>query len=153
MATEKKVASEIAIDIEKELHAATLRVMEFESQIQSGEADEYDESAVARRRHLREQGRKLLKHRDDVAQVIKSPAGRRVMFRILEIAGPNRLSPNISDPYVTAESNGMRKVANELLAMLYDADPNAYPQMQREHLSDMKSELERKNKDLESDPQ
>ncbi len=153
MAPGKKVASEITLDIEKELHEATLRIIEFEEQIQSGEADEYDEHAVARRKHLNDSARKLLKHRQDVQEIAKLPSGRRVFFRILEIAGPNRLSPNISDPYVTAETNGKRAVANAILEMLYDADANVYAQMQREHLSDMKSELERKNKELESAPQ
>ena len=142
---------DVIVDLDKELRDAAGRILEFEQSIQRGEADE-DEVSHARRLLVREQARKNLKGRADVIEVIRNPQGRRVIFRILEIAGPNRLSPNISDPYITARSDGMRAVANEILAMLYDADPNVYQQMQREHVSDMKTDLERKTREMESDP-
>lgn len=153
MAGEKKTQAKVTINIEKELHDASLRILEFEHQIQSGEADEYDDASIEKRRAIKEQSRKLLKYRSDFQAILARPDGRRVIYRILALLGPNRLSPNISDPYITAEANGLRRGANEVLSMVYDADPNAYAQMIREHVSDEKTETERKNREMESAPQ
>lgn len=144
-------AHDVKVDLEKELRDAQARILDYEQSIQRGEADD-DEITAERRVQLREQARKNLKGRSDVQSVIARADGRRVLYRILEIAGPHRLSPNISDPYLTAQADGKRAVANAILEMIYDADPNAYAQMQREHVSDMKSELERKTKELEATP-
>lgn len=147
----KQPAQDVKLDLDKELRDAQGRILEYELSIQRGEADD-DEFTAERRVQLREQARKNLKGRSDVAEVIRYPQGRRMLYRILEIAGPNRLSPNVSDPGLTAEANGKRFVANAILEMLYDADPNVYAQMQREHVSDMKTEIERKTREMEATP-
>lgn len=146
----KKAPVDPAFSLDQELKDAELRLMQFESQIQSGEYDRgEDETEMARRRVELDRSKELERYRGDVNQVIARAEGRRVFWKILAIAGPNRLSPNISDPYVTAFSEGKRSVANDILRMIYDADPAAYAKMQTEALSDLKSQLALKKKELE----
>lgn len=134
-------------DLDKEIKDTILRLSQFEEDVQTGVADEIDDSAASKRRQERDRAKQLLKYRSDVEQIVARPDGRRVMWRILELAGPNRISHVPGDPYSTAFNEGRRAVANEILLMLWDADPNVYAQMQREHVSDLKSELERKRKE------
>ncbi len=137
-------------DLEKEIKETISRLAQFEEDVQTGVADEIDDTAANRRRIERDRAKQLLKYRSDVEQVLAGPDGRRVMWRILEMAGPNRISHVPGDPYSTAFNEGKRAVANEILLMLWDADPNVYARMQREHNSDLKTEQERKRKELES---
>lgn len=145
------MAEEKPFNLENEIALAELRLVQFEEAIQSGEADESDEDQ-AKRRIERERAKKLLKYRSDVQQFVARADGRRVLWRVLEIAGPNRISHTPGDPYSTAFNEGKRAVANEILLMLWDADPNVYAQMQREHASDVKAEQERKKKEMEATP-
>lgn len=146
----KRKEQEPEFSLDQELKDAELRAMQFESQIQSGEYDrEEDETASARRRTDLDRSKELERYRGDVNQVISRAEGRRVFWKVLAIAGPNRLSPNISDPYITAFSEGKRSVANDILRMIYDADPAAYARMQNEALSDLKAQLEAKKKEAE----
>ncbi len=137
-------------DLDKEIKDTIARLSQFEEDVQSGVADELDDSAAAKRRNERERARQLLKYRSDVSQIASRADGRRVLWRILELAGPNRISHVPGDPYSTAFNEGKRSVANEILLMLWDNDPATYAQMQREHNSDLKTEQERKRKETES---
>ncbi len=136
-------------DIEKELKETIARLAQFEEDVQTGVADEMDDSAATKRRIERDRAKQLVKYRSDVEQIVSRPDGRRVMWRVLELAGPNRISHTPGDPYQTAFLEGKRAVANEILMMLWDADANVYAQMQREHVSDLKTEAERKRKEIE----
>lgn len=136
---------ELAFSVEKELEKAQLKIVAFEEAIQTGEAEASAEE-VTHLLLMRDRAKKLLKYRSDVEQIVARPDGRRVLWRILEIAGPNRISHTPGDPYSTAFNEGKRSIANEILLMIFDADQNAYARMQREHLSDSKAEDERKNK-------
>lgn len=138
------------LDIEKALKETIARLSLFEEDVQTGVADELDDTQATRRRIERDRAKQLLRYRGDVEQIVARADGRRVIWRILEMAGPNRISHVPGDPYTTAFNEGKRAVANEVLLMLWDADQNVYAQMQREHQSDLKSELERKRK--ESNP-
>lgn len=140
--------TEEAIDVEKLLEQATLRAIAFEEAIQTGEADVTDEEKRALK-IARERAKKLVKYRSDVQQTIARAEGRRVLWRVLEIAGPNRISHTPGDPYHTAFNEGKRAVANEVLMMLLDADPDVYARMQREFISDQKSEAARLKRELE----
>lgn len=143
-----KKAVVAAFSVEREIKDAEARLMQFEDQIQSGEYDASDdENTLAKRKIAIERVKSAERYRGDVAQVIARPEGRRVLWKILQIAGPNRLSPNISDPYVTAMNEGRRAVANDILLLLWDADQSVYARMQNEALSDLKSQLERKKKE------
>lgn len=137
----------VGFDLEKEIKDTISRLSQFEEDVQTGVADELDDSQAARRRVERERAKQLLKYRSDVEQIVARPDGRRVMWRILAMAGPNRISHVPGDAFTTAFNEGKRAVANEILLMLWDTDPNVYAQMQRENHSDLKSELERKKKE------
>lgn len=135
------------LDIEKALKETIARLSLFEEDVQTGAADELDDTQATRRRIERDRAKQLLRYRGDVEQIVARPDGRRVMWRILEMAGPNRISHTPGDSHTTAFLEGKRAVANEILLMLWDADQNVYAQMQREHQSDLKSEMERKRKE------
>ncbi len=131
-----------SFDLDKAIKETVARLALFEEDVQSGVADEMDDSAAAKRRQERDRAKQLVKYRSDVEQIVSRADGRRVLWRILEMAGPNRISHTPGDPYTTAFLEGKRAVANDILLMLWDADQNVYAQMQREHQSDLKSALE-----------
>ncbi len=138
------------LDIEAALREAELAAMEYESQIQTGEADELDPVAIERRKQGRERQKTILKETSDWEQVLSTVEGRRVIYRILSLMGPNRISFTPGDPYLTAFNEGQRFAANEVIQRVLAADPTAYHRMQREHVSDLKSELERKKREAEA---
>ena len=131
-------------DIAKELREAELRLMEYESQVQSGEADATDEPTRLRAKANRERARVIGKENADWEFALSDVRSRRVIYRILAIMGPHRISHVPGDPYSTAFNEGKRAAANEVIERILVADPSAYHRMQREHASDLKSELERK---------
>lgn len=138
-------------DIEKELRAAELAAIEYEAQVQSGEADAIDDTQKLRAKMNRERQRVMGKETGDWEKTLSQVEGRRVIFRILAILGPSRISHVPGDPYSTAFNEGKRACANEILERILAADPSAYHKMQREHASDLKSELERKRVEKEND--
>lgn len=143
MADKKKEA----LDLDALLKDAESRIFEFEKAIQTGEADQ-DQYTKQKKALEKERARKLLKYRMDVQQVVAQAFGRRVLWRILELCGPNRISYVPGDTHATAVNEGKRMIANEVLLMIYDVDSAVYSQMQREHASDLKVERERKKKEI-----
>ena len=138
-------------DIAAELRAAELACIEYESQVQSGEIDATDEVGRLRAKQNRERARSMLKENADWEWVLADVRGRRVLFRALDILGPNRISHVPGDPFTTAFNEGRRSAANEILQRVLTADAGAYHKMQREHASDLKSELERKRVEKEAE--
>jgi hypothetical protein len=136
-------------DIEKEMRAAELAAIEYEAQVQSGERDAIDETSKLRAAMTRERQRSITKETSDWEWVLSDARGLRVLYRILSILGPNRISHVPGDPYSTAFNEGKRSCANELLERILAADAGAYHKMQRNHASDLKSELERKRVERE----
>lgn len=137
-------------DLDGALKETIARLSQFEEDVQSGAADEIDDSAAKHRTRERARAKQLLKYRSDVQQIASRADGRRVLWRILEICGPNRISHTPGDPYTTAFNEGKRSVGNEILLLLWDNDSGTYAQMQREHSSDLKTEQERRRKETES---
>jgi hypothetical protein len=138
-------------DIEKELRAAELLAMEYESQVQSGEADAIDDTSKLRAQMARERARVIGKETSDWEWVLSDVRGLRVIYRILSIMGPNRISHVPGDPYSTAFNEGKRSAANDVIERILAADAGAYHRMQRNHSSDLKSELERKRVEKEAE--
>ncbi len=138
-------------DIAAELRNAELALIEYEAQVQSGEADAFDDVTRAKAKLNRERQRVILKETADWEWVLSDVRGRRVMFRILAILGPSRISHVPGDPYSTAFNEGKRSSANEVIERILSADATAYHKMQREHASDLKSELERKRVEKEAE--
>jgi hypothetical protein len=128
--------------VEQLLEIAMLNAQRFEEAVQRGEADASPDQ-IAQAKRERERARKLLKYRADVEFVLSDVRGRRVMWRVLELSGPNRISHTPGDSHHTAFLDGKRSVANDILLILFDADQGVYARMQREHLSDMKADQER----------
>ncbi|MDR3561247.1 MAG: hypothetical protein P4N59_07405 [Negativicutes bacterium] len=76
----------------------------------------------------------------DIRNVISSPSGRRLLWRIL--SGCHLYSKLFSpDQLVMAYNTGRHAVGIELLADLDEAKPGIYHQMSREAVSDAKSEM------------
>lgn len=137
---------DIVPSLAEQLKSAELSIRNFESQIQSGEIDATEHEAALIRSE-KDRARKLAKYDNDVKQIIARADGRRVLWRILEVAGPARISHVPGDPHTTAFNEGKRWVANEILLMLFNANMDVYAQMQREHASELKLEQERKKQE------
>lgn len=147
----KSPAIDATRDIAKEMRAAELAAIEYEAQVQSGEADAADESSKLRAKINRERQRSINKETGDWEKVLSQVEGRRVIFRILSIMGPSRISHVPGDPYSTAFNEGKRASANEVIERILAASPTAYHRMQNEHASDLRSELERKRVEKETE--
>lgn len=68
-------------------------------------------------------------------EMLASEAGRAVLWRIMSIAGLNRLSFAGEETHSTAFREGERNVANKVLALVLTANPAAYTLMQNEAVS------------------
>ena len=75
---------------------------------------------------------------DDLQRVLRLPEGRRLILRILSEAGLFRASFTLNSMQ-TAFNEGKRDSGLWLMRDVDEADPNAYPQMLREHYSELKS--------------
>ena len=67
-------------------------------------------------------------------EILKSVAGRRVLWGLLERAGVYRASFMAGLPDQTAFNEGRRSEGNRLLADILRLEPELYLTMQREHL-------------------
>lgn len=81
----------------------------------------------------------------DARHQLKSPEGRRQYWKDLVVCGIFRTSMAFDakgqyDPYVTAFNEGRRSIGLEKLDTLMTAKPDAFYQMQQEHLSEKKME-------------
>lgn len=78
---------------------------------------------------------------DDVRKILKTPEGRRFVWRQLSLCGIFRSSWNLNSNQ-TSFSEGQRNVGLGLLVDVNEADPTAYAKMQSEHVSALKSKKE-----------
>ena len=85
---------------------------------------EVDEQKDERRKEL-----------EDIREVVKSAAGRRFYYRIIEHCRPFNESYVVGMFDATANNEGRRMVGNWLWAELLDADAEKYFQMIRERKS------------------
>ena len=85
---------------------------------------------------------------EDLRSVLKTSAGRNVLWQVLEQA-------NVFGISYTGESNstffneGMRNIGNRLLAHIQQANPDAFLLMQKEHIKRGNDEKLRKEKERE----
>lgn len=93
--------------------------------------------------------KKLIEDRDkrrkdqelsDLKKVLSIVEGRRLMWRILSEAGVFRSSFN-SNALNMAFSEGNRNIGLLMLNEMLKVSPNSFTQMQREYISDQKSEI------------
>lgn len=128
-------------NVEKALEEATLAAMRYE---ESGHLTD-EEKELAKREE--DERKRRVKERLDMLQVLKAAEGRRILFRILEVAGEFKPSYDPASSRQTDFNEGARSVGIELHRMIDFADPSAYIQMLNEHASDEKVEKERKRKE------
>ena len=128
-------------DLQEEIRDAQREAEEFEK------TAHLDEKELAVLKADREERNKRIKGRADVQQALKVVEARRVLYRILEIAAPYRMSFDPLNARVSDFNEGRRFVGLEVLNMLLDADSGAYIQLINEHASDIKAEEERKRKE------
>ena len=70
---------------------------------------------------------------NDFAWLLSDPKGRRILWRIFEFCNINGLSYRGERIHDTNFNEGMKNVANMLLADIMETRPEAYIEMLREH--------------------
>lgn len=88
----------------------------------------------------------------DLHAVLKTPPGRRLIWRMLQAAQVEHHGFVPGDPYATAYHCGQKSVGLFLLAELMEASPAAYAQLRGEYLSEINSkqqELDAQNQENE----
>ena len=85
---------------------------------------------------------KQLKKRNtsDLQTVLKTPQGRRVLWRLLQACRVRQHSFVPGDSMATAFHCGQQSIGLFLLAEIEDASPAAYLQMRGEYISEVNSE-------------
>ena len=91
-----------------------------------------DEDVTLKVDEQKEERRKEL---EDIREVLKTPAGRRWYYRIIEHCRPFLESYVVGMPDVTANNEGRRMVGNWMWAELLEADADKWFQMLREKKS------------------
>lgn len=91
------------------------------------------------------------RHISDLQTVLKTAAGRRVLWRILQSTQLDHHGFVPSDALSTAFHCGQRSIGLFLLAAMEEASPSSYHQMRLEYLSETKSvqqEIDRRQEEL-----
>lgn len=85
---------------------------------------------------------KQLKKRNtgDLQAVLKTPQGRRVLWRLLQASRVRQHAFVPGDSLATAFHCGQQSIGLFLLGEIEEAAPNAYTQMRGEYLSEVTSE-------------
>lgn len=79
------------------------------------------------------------RNRADLNTVLKTPPGRRLLWRLLQAAQVEHHGFVPGDPYATAFHCGQRSIGLFLLGELQRASPAAYARLRGEYLSEIKS--------------
>lgn len=90
-----------------------------------------------------EQRRIRLKTIDDVRKILKTPEGRRFIWRLWGMCGIFR-NPFTANANQTGFNAGRMSIGQEILADVNDASVSAFAQIQNEHISALKSKEEAK---------
>jgi hypothetical protein len=69
----------------------------------------------------------------DLKRLMRSPWGRRFMWRLLTVSGPFRLSFDPKSAMQMAFNEGNRNLGNQLFSEVMDLCPELYPVMVKEH--------------------
>jgi hypothetical protein len=83
--------------------------------------------------------RKRNRELSDIRFILKSPEGRRFYWRVMSTAGVFVRSYT-GDTNSTMFNEGKRELGNFLFSELFEAKPEAFAQLQQEHLSEVESE-------------
>lgn len=75
----------------------------------------------------------------DLHMVLKTPPGRRLLWRLLQAAQVEHHGFVPGDPYATAFHCGQRSIGLFLLGELQQACPSAYARLRGEYLSEVNS--------------
>lgn len=104
--------------------------------LQHAETEAGDEKvAETRKKRLSDEAQ----YAEDLRQIMATPAGRRVMRRLIERAGCFRLSYAGESTHATSFNEGKRDQGNRLFAELEQAAPNEWLLMLRESKQPKKS--------------
>lgn len=107
------------------------------------ERDPFEEDRVKevmRDLHDRRAQRRYRRHLDDIREIVSSPKGRRVLYRLLDESRITAASFVAGQPDVTNFNEGKRDIGIWLLTDLMKASPDAYAQMVREKSSEEKED-------------
>lgn len=91
----------------------------------------------------------VARDRRDLAEVLKKPEGRRVLWRILQAAQTEHHGFVPADPYSTAFHCGQRSIGLFLKAQIEEVAPFSLAQMRTEYFSELKSEQNKINRQSE----
>lgn len=80
------------------------------------------------------------KELDDLREVLKTPEGRRLLWRLLSVCGIFRISHVPKDSLGTAMNEGSRRIGLMILLDIMAGKPEAFTQMQREFMSNKAAE-------------
>ena len=89
------------------------------------------------------------RNRRDLAEVLKTAAGRRLLWRILQAAQTDQHGFVPADPYATAFHCGQRSIGLFLQEQIAEISPFLPGQMRAEYLSEVKSEQNEINRQSE----
>ena len=81
---------------------------------------------------------------DDVKKILKTPEGRRFIWKLWSVSGifRNPFHPNSNQH---SWNSGRMSIGQELLADINEADGSAFARMQNEYVSALKSKKEARN--------
>ena len=101
------------------------------------ETEEQNKKITAEQNHARN------KEIDDLRKILKTPEGRRYIWRRLGKTGVFRNSFNLNSNQ-TAFTEGQRNVGLDMLREINEADVTAFAKMQNEYISALNSKQEAK---------
>lgn len=101
------------------------------------------EVSAAVKLNLAEQRRVRQKEIDDIRRLLRTPEGRRFLWRMMSLCGVFR-NPFTQNSNQTAFNAGMMNVGQTVLADVNEADVTAFAKMQQEYMSALMSKKEAK---------
>lgn len=99
-----------------------------------------------RKEEAKEAKRIRRKEIDDIRQILKLPAGRRYLWRMLSECGVFR-SSFTQNSNQTAFNEGIRNIGLKVLEDINEAESTAFAQMQNEYISAVNSKKEEEPED------
>jgi hypothetical protein len=82
---------------------------------------------------------------NDFSKVLDTVEGRRVLWRLLGVAGVYHISHDVNSGFQTAYNEGRRSIGLIILDDVNLSKPKAFAQMQREFISEQNSRKEKRN--------
>ncbi len=85
----------------------------------------------------------------DLSAVLKLPQGRRLLWRLLQVAQPDHHGFVPADPYATAFHCGQKSIGLFLQNQILEVSPLQLAQMRAEYLSELKAQQNKIDKEKE----